>query len=95
MIYKNSRYTKTSLYSRDDIMVFKRRDLENYNTKEAQVHTLIQGENLPLLANKYYGDTQLWWCILEANPKYRSPLDIRHGDVLIIPRLSEVLKINE
>lgn len=95
MIYKNSRYTKTPLYSRDDIMVFKRRNLQNYNTRESQVHTYIQGETLPMLANKYYNDTQLWWCILEANPKYRCPLDINYGDILVIPPLGEVLNINE
>lgn len=95
MIYKNSRYTNTPLYSRDDTMVFKRRNMQNYDTKQSKVHVFIQGETLPMLAQRYYRDTQLWWAILEANPKYRCPLDIVYGDVLIIPPIEEVLRANE
>lgn len=95
MIYKGSRYTNTEVYHRNEIEVFKRRELFDYNVKNAQIHTFIQGENLSRLAQQYYEDTQLWWCILEANPQYRCPLDIKYGDKLIIPHRDEVLKIYE
>ena len=42
------------------------------------------------LAVKYYGNPELYWVILDANPQYRCELDIKKGDRLIIPSYEEV-----
>ena len=48
------------------------------------VHTLVRGESLEQLAARYYGRSDLWWRIADANPE-RFPLDWKPGDTLFIP----------
>jgi nucleoid-associated protein YgaU len=91
-IFKNSRYTTTPAYIRDGETVFRKRSRVSFNLTGAVTHRFTQGEHLDALALKYYNDTQLWWVILEANPKYRSELAINPGDSLIIPTYEEVMK---
>lgn len=50
-------------------------------------HTLIAGETLDLLAQRYYGREDLWWRIADANPP-RFPGDWKPGEVLRIPPLT-------
>jgi len=47
-------------------------------------HTVVGGETLDALAKLYYGREDLWWWIADMNPQ-RFALDIRPGDVLVIP----------
>lgn len=47
-------------------------------------YTVRHGEELDLLARRFYGSEQLWWRILDANPVVY-PLDIEPGDVLDVP----------
>lgn len=91
MIYRGSRYTKTYLYNRGEVSIFKIRQLNKFNSRDSKVHILTEGETLDGLAYIYYGDSQLWWGILEANPRYSSPLDLKPGDELLIPSFSEVV----
>lgn len=92
MIYKNSRYTKTKVYDNDGVPVFSIRRRFSIGLENATVHLFSEGDRLDGLANTYYHDSQLWWVILEANPKYRSELDINYGDTLVIPSYEEVMK---
>ncbi len=91
MIYKGSRYTNTEMYSRDGVEVYTRRQMRNFNTQNAIKHVVIQSDTLSTMAHEYYGDAQLWWVILEANPSYTTVKDIKIGDVLVIPNRDEVL----
>ncbi len=92
MIYEGSRYTKTEMYDRDGALVFKHRDRFTFGMKNAIKHRFSEGERLDGLANKYYGNAQLWWVILDCNPKYRCEIDIPYGAELIIPSYEEVMK---
>jgi nucleoid-associated protein YgaU len=47
-------------------------------------HTVVGGETLDALAKLYYGREDLWWWIADMNPRTFA-LDIRPGDVLVIP----------
>jgi hypothetical protein len=47
-------------------------------------HLVLQGEELDLLARRFYGDEGLWWRLLDANP-LAFPLDVKAGDVLNLP----------
>jgi len=91
-IYKNSRYTKTPLYNHDGNLVFKRRKRFEFSIKGAVQHRFMESDRLDNLARDYYGDAQLWWVILDSNPKYRAEIDIVNGDILVIPAYEEVMK---
>lgn len=92
MIYRNSRYTKTSVINTDGTQIFKLRKRFEFNSNNAIVHQFSDGERLEGLALKYYNDPQLWWVILEANPQIKTALSIPFGTNLIIPSEKEVLK---
>lgn len=92
MIYKGSRYTDTGLYDRNGTLLFNIRQPLALGTKNSIIHTFCNGDRLDNLAVKYYGNPQLYWVILEANPKYRCELDIKYGESLIIPDFEEVRK---
>jgi nucleoid-associated protein YgaU len=47
-------------------------------------HRIQRGEELDLLARRFYGDERLWWRILDANPVFY-PLDLEAGDSLNLP----------
>ncbi|MFI6289875.1 tail protein X [Streptomyces sp. NPDC051018] len=53
-------------------------------TETASPYRLADGEALDLLARRFYGTEDLWWRILDANPRV-FPLDLRAGDVLNMP----------
>lgn len=92
MIYEGSRFTKTDMYDRNGTLLFKNRERFTFGMKNAVIHRFVEGDSLDGLAYKYYGNTQLWWAILDCNPKYRCEIDIPYGAELIIPALEEVMK---
>ena len=55
-----------------------------------KTYTTVQGDMWDSIAYKCYGDETLWWRIMESNPKYKTPLDIKPGDLLLIPLRNEV-----
>ena len=50
---------------------------------EVSRYQVKQGEEIDLLARRFYGHEGLWWRILDANPLVY-PLDIQSGDVLTV-----------
>jgi hypothetical protein len=56
-------------------------------------HRVIQGEAVDLLARRFYRDEDLWWRILDANPRFH-PLDIAAGMVLEIPGSGEAARVS-
>ena len=49
------------------------------------MHTLIMGERLDNVANKYYGDSTLAWVIMCANPDWDNEFQIPIGTSIRIP----------
>ena len=92
MIYTGSRYANTNLYNRNGVNIFERRELKTFNTDNSTKHIVIQSDTLSTLAYFYYGDSQLWWVLLEANPQFTTVFDIKVGDILQIPSKEEVIK---
>jgi nucleoid-associated protein YgaU len=93
-IYRGSRYEKvivTNQIVKGRVRpTFRRRTLKPIVALNGVVHTWIQGDRLDTLAYKYYGDAQKWWVILDANPRFMTPFDIRPGDTLSIPSYQDV-----
>lgn len=91
-VYKYSRYAKTSAcYRRGDAFILCLRNRVKFNESAATYYTVIQGDTIDGIAYRYYGNAQFWWAIMDANPQFVSELDIKPGDVLLIPNLDEVI----
>ena len=56
MIYKGSRYTKTSLYDRRGTLLFNQRNRISFGKKNCVIHTYSEADRLDNLAVKYYGN---------------------------------------
>ena len=94
-VFQGSRYIKTSIYNRNrGAIVLSLRKRAKFNLTNATYYTFIQGDTLDGIAYKLYGNAQLWWAILDANPKYQSEIEIKPGDLLVIPPFAEVVKIS-
>lgn len=94
MIKKGSRYTNIPTYypKNGKGRLFIIRERVKYDTTEAKYHTWTQSDTLDFLAYKLYGDSQLWWVLLDANPQYQSELDIKVGDLLLVPPYKQAVK---
>jgi hypothetical protein len=55
-----------------------------------RTHALVDGDSLPWIAYREYGDPNLWRALAEANA-IDDPMGLRPGDRLLIPSPSEVL----
>lgn len=90
--YKGS-YIYSDLYDRNKIFLD---IIQNYKFRPSKEDLLVEfrdGDRLDILAKNFYGDETLEWVILQANPQYNSPLDIKSGDVLNVPLPEKVRDI--
>lgn len=92
MVYSNSRF----IHTRVDMFNYPRfimgiRQPAIFNKQNCILYRFAVGDNLRVIAHKYYGAPELWWAILDANPTYDSELEINIGDVILIPNYREVL----
>lgn len=85
-VYKGSRYDG-ALLNIDSNSVLSISFNRTYIEPEESDYIIqvTAGDRLDILAERFYGDSQLQWIILYANPQYDSPLDIKAGDYLVIP----------
>lgn len=97
MIYVGSRYKdcKAEYDSETERVTFAIRTPYNFDKRNCIVHLMVEGETLEQLAYKNYGDSQLWWVIMEANSKYNFEFEIQPGDTILIPTKQEVVRIYE
>lgn len=62
-------------------------DFPDIGTLSYYDHTVVEGERLDTIANKYYRRSGMWWIILDYNPEVTNPTDIKPGTILRIPRV--------
>lgn len=94
-MYRNSRYLKTPIYSRQgETFIFGIREKVNFDKSKAVYYTVIQGDTVDGIAYRFYGSENLYWAILDAN-NLLSELDIKVGDSLMIPAFEEVVSAVE
>lgn len=94
-VFRDSRYTKTPAYVRQgSTLILDIRIRNHFDLSKATFYTVVQGDTIDGIAHKQYGNAQLYWAIMDANPKYQSELEIKPGDVLTIPSYDEVVKVS-
>jgi nucleoid-associated protein YgaU len=49
-------------------------------------YTVIEGDRLDQIADKFYHAPDRWWYILDNNPQISDPFNIPIGTVLRVPR---------
>ena len=89
-IFKNSRYTtarKRKIGGKKEIGI---RERLVFDSDKCDLYELRQGDRLDLIADRYYGDAQLWWVIMDANPEYDFEFEIPYGAELKIPAHRDV-----
>lgn len=94
-VFKNSRFSVglNVYYDKDNDTPY----LETPTTEipidgSDYIYQIKGAETLEFLANQFYGNPQLKWIILYANPNYMSESDIQVGDNLNIPRKDKVMR---
>ncbi len=95
MIFKNSRYVKTGAYwsRNNETLLIKLRSRPKFNLKNVSHYTWVQADTIDGVAFRLYGNAQLWWAIMDANPQFITEMDISPGNVLAIPDYREVVKL--
>lgn len=94
-VFQDSRYIKTPAYIRHGgSLILSIRERNHFNINNATFYTVVQGDTLDGIAYKQYGNAQLGWAIMDANPKYQSEVEINPGDVLTIPSFDEVVRVS-
>jgi len=92
-VYEGSRYSRTPLFNFvSGVPLLRVRQAPKYNLKKSATYQVKPGDRIDSIAHKLYGNAQLYWAIMDANPRYFSELEIQAGDVLIIPSYEEVMK---
>lgn len=95
-VYRGSRYVNTSAYvRRGESLVLDIRNRVHFNDSTCSYYTVVHGDTIDGIAYNHYGNAQLWWAIMDANPVYQSEIDIKAGDVIKIPPFEEVVKYCE
>lgn len=97
MLMLGSRYTRTPVtYSpTKQSLFFRTRERVQFNKKDIIQHTIVQGDNLPMLAKKYYNNSSYYWVIMDANTNLQSEFDLVAGETLIVPSYTQVVRLIE
>lgn len=94
-IFSGSRYINTPIYVRKgQEYIFDIRKKYNFNLDNADYYTVVQGDTIDGIANKFYNNASLYWAILDSN-SLMSELDVYPGMVLAIPPYEEVVSVSE
>ena len=95
-VFRGSRYVKTPAYVRGgQTLILDMRERSHFNEANCAYYTVVQGDTLDGIAHKKYGNAQLGWAIMDANPSYQSEIEIKPGDILKIPPFEEVVMVSE
>lgn len=95
-VFQGSRYVKTPAHvRRGETLILDIREKAKFDADKSTFYTVVQGDTIDGIAYKQYGNAQLWWAIMDANPLYQSEIEIKPGVILMIPPFDEVVKVSE
>ena len=85
MIGKDSRYASSVLFTDGSIeLLGARGPIATDPRPDDSFHTVVEGDRLDLLADRFLGRAQLWWVLADFN-QIDWPPDLATGTVLRIP----------
>lgn len=93
-IYVNSRFDNAIVYLDGDsgIQYLDPIYTAKYEAEKDDLIIIVQeGQRLDNIANELYGDPQLEWILMDANPELSTPFDIRPGMRLNAPDPERVI----
>lgn len=97
MIFEKSRFVNEEVDYFDGEFLYLPlvRERKKFNFEGAKTYVFQEGDSIDSIALREYDDCLYFWCILDANPQYLSELDVKVGDILIIPSFDEVVDSEE
>ena len=95
-VFQGSRYVKTPAYvRRGETLILSMRARNQFKESNCRYYTVVQGDTIDGIAYKQYGNAQLGWAIMDANPTYQSEIEVKAGDIIKIPPFEEVVRVSE
>ena len=92
-IQTHSRLRFTNLFTLDGITFWDLLDLPTIVPQsDDQQYTVLNGDRIDQIANKFYGNPILWWVIAEANGLDILPTNLYGSQILTIPSPRYVLQ---
>lgn len=90
-VFEGSRYMtgKLKRFGRDFPLIDIRRPAR-FSPDDCERHTVRPGERVDGIAYERYGRADLWWAIMDANPRYFGEMEIKPGDVLLLPHMRDI-----
>ncbi len=91
----HSRLRFGNLYSSEGVEFWDILDLPTIEEQDDDIVYQIKGgvgERVDQLASRFYGDPKLWWVIALANGFELVPVDLNHGDFIVVPAPRYVLQ---
>lgn len=89
MIFSDSRYADGNIFKSYDSRSKKYgvTVLRNFpeDSQTFFYYTWAERDRVDALAQRFYGDPDMWWKIMDFNPEIMNPFDINVGVVLRIP----------
>ena len=94
-MFDDSRYLHTKMILRKgmDDYTLAMRQRYHFNEALGTYYEWREGDTLDGVSFRQYGNTDLRWAILDANPKYKTEFDICSGDSIFIPNYDEVVDL--
>lgn len=96
-IYKNSRFTESYVYSdernRDIVHLDIIQEPRFSPSRDDLLVEVVQGDRVDLIAERFYGNENLDWVILEANPNLNSIIGLQYGTIIRVPLPEKVSDI--
>lgn len=91
MMFEGSRYVNTGVFvdEEGELLLESRPHVE---FSKGENYTFKVGDTLDGIAYLKYGYSHLWWVILDSNPQYKTPMEIKIGDRINLPPKEEVLE---
>jgi hypothetical protein len=93
MIFLTSRYAKAGVVSvyfpevNRTVNTTFRTPPTKVSGKSVTYYQWAYGDTIGNVANKLFGDPELWWKILDLNPEILDPYTLNPGDIIRIPKL--------
>lgn len=92
-VFAGSRYKKSYKRVRGNREYLTNPKRTYFNPARCTLYQMKDTDTIDGLAYKFYGNANLWWCIMDANREFQSELEVKPGVVLQIPMLEEVRRV--